>query len=76
MCAGQDNFDKTPTDDTGIVWVFRGGPSWAGSLGPARLRPLPLCLHALPIRTPEAKTSAPPTITCRALIQKLMAKYL
>jgi hypothetical protein len=32
--------------------------------------------YALPINTPEAKTSAPPKITCRALIQKLIEKYL
>ena len=32
--------------------------------------------YALPINTPEAKTRAPPRMTWRALIQKLIAKYL
>ena len=31
--------------------------------------------HALPIRTPEANTSAPPRTTCTADITKLMLKY-
>jgi hypothetical protein len=30
--------------------------------------------HALPIRTPEANTSAPPRTTCTADITKLMLK--
>jgi beta-mannosidase len=32
--------------------------------------------YALPIRTPEPKTRAPPRMTWKALIQKLIAKYL
>ncbi len=32
--------------------------------------------YALPMSTPEAKTSAPPRITCSADIRKLISKYL